>query len=177
MRFLPALAVPLVVLSFAGCATAPTDSTPQNAAVEQAPAFATDEEALAAAQAAYAEYLAVSDQILARGGNQPELIQSLVSQSMYEQENEGFKAFQENGWKGIGTTSFDTVHLQEMSQKELSVYLCVDHSNTKILNSDQSLVDLSNRDPRLPLVVKFQILSSHKLTIASSETWTGANFC
>ncbi|AXE54800.1 hypothetical protein [Aurantimicrobium sp. MWH-Uga1] len=177
MRFIPVLAISIASLTLVGCSTTASEPIPTSSAVEQAPAFASDEEALSAAQAAYAEYLSVSDQILADGGNKPEPMKELVSPSMFDQESEGFSVFQANGWRGTGSSSFDSMHLQESNSIEISVYLCVDHSQTKVLNADESEVDLSDRLERLPLLVSFKVLDQKKLIINSSETWTGENFC
>ncbi len=59
--------VALAVLLLSGCLPPQTTVTPTPEATA-APVFASDEEALAAATAAYAAYLAMSDQIFAEGG-------------------------------------------------------------------------------------------------------------
>ena len=177
MRLLPVLAISIASLTLVGCSTTTPQAIPTSSAVEQAPAFASDEEALAAAQAAYAEYLSISDQILSNGGKNPDQIKELVSPSMFEQEKEGFSFFQKNDWLGAGSSSFDSMHLQSSTPNEVSVYLCLDRTDTKVINPDQSEVNLPNRVERLPLLVTFKLMDQQKLIISASETWTGANFC
>lgn len=177
MRFLPALAVPLVALSFAGCATAPTDSTPQNAAVEQAPAFATDEEALAAAQAAYAEYLAVSDQIAREGGANPERLQGLVTKDQFKLEQQNANSLKDQGLHSEGISTFDTFHVANADLDSFSAYVCLDVSNSNLVNSSGEIINSANREKRWPLLVTFDLSIPTNILISGSDTWTGQNFC
>jgi hypothetical protein len=175
MRLFPALAVSLLALSFAGCATAPTDSTPPNAAVEQAPAFATDEEALAAAQAAYAEYLAVSDQIAREGGANPERLEKVVDQRLLPSELTTLANFESRGIYMQGQSHFDTAHLQEVTDSKITIYLCLDTSDALLL--DKNATVQSVQETRFPMVVSFLVTKNKVLKLSDSESWSGQNFC
>ena len=73
MRIGAHLGVGLLALVLAGCAPdVPAIQVPPTPTVT--PLFASDEEALAAAEEAYAAYLAMSDEITSDGGERPERI-------------------------------------------------------------------------------------------------------
>jgi hypothetical protein len=79
---LVALSLTLLAASLGAC-TWPASIPPPPPPATEAPLFATDEEALEAATAAYAEFLAVSGQILREGGSDPERLKPLVSDEVY----------------------------------------------------------------------------------------------
>ncbi len=65
-------------VALAGCV--PDDVSPSTSATESpSPVFATDDEALAAAEAAYTAYLSASDAMLASGGTNTSAMASVES--------------------------------------------------------------------------------------------------
>jgi uncharacterized protein YcfL len=177
MRVKPLIAIPLIAIALAGCSSqqpAPQNST---ATAEEKPLFATDEEALAAAQAAYAHYLEVSDQIARDGGANPERLKGLVSEQQYENELQNYKEYASSGLHSSGRSSFDSIHISNSSQQAISAYLCVDVTNSGVLNSAGNDVTPEGRVDRWPLVVNFKFEPPGDLLISGSETWTGKNFC
>ena len=73
MRTGPVILTVAVLFALAGCV--PSDSQPSAAPSPSAtPVFASDAEALAAAEKAYAAYLKVSDEIANDGGKDPDRI-------------------------------------------------------------------------------------------------------
>lgn len=175
MRFPALIAVPAIALALAGCsaqepATQPTTST------EVKPLFSSDEEALAAAEAAYANYLQVSDQIARDGGANPERLTSILSQSQYQIEKASFDGYVSKQIHSSGEMRFDSIHLSNSGEDGVSVYLCLDSSQSRVLDSSNIDVTPSERVDRWPLLVSFQNVDG-KLIISGSETWTGKNFC
>lgn len=177
MRLLPFLSVPVVALSLTACSVTSTTPAPVNTSSAETPAFATDEEALAAAQAAYAEYLQVSDQIARDGGANPERLSKYVSNSLFDEEIKGFQEIQTSALKAIGNSKFDTLHLQSNDGGSISTYLCIDHSMIRIFDTSGTDVTNPTRSDRIPLVVTFQVLNNDRLIIEKSETWSGENYC
>ena len=175
MRVKPLIALPLIAIALAGCSAqqpAPKETT---AAADQKPLFASDEEALAAAQAAYANYLEVSDQIARDGGANPERLKGLVSPDQYLSEVEPFTAMVKEGSAQTGQSGFDSFHLQSVTSDEVTAYLCLDNSNVSMTTTSGETKSPST--PRWPLLVKFNLDSNNKLVLSGSETWSGTNFC
>ena len=175
MRVKPLIAVPLIAIALAGCSTQqPTQETSTSVAQEQ-PLFSSDEEALAAAQAAYANYLEVSDQIARDGGANPERLKGLVSESMYQSEKATLDSFVEKQIVMNGQTTFDSSHVQEVTQNSVSIYLCLDTSSAG-LSSNSETVNQATAS-RWPLIVTMSKSGSGNLVLADSQTWSGTNFC
>ena len=176
MRVKALILVPLVAVTLTACAAQVTPAPTSTEAVTEKPLFATDEEALSAAQAAYANYLEVSDQIARDGGANPERLEGLVSPELYKESADVFKSYLSNSSHVDGSTQFDSLHISEITTSSASYYVCLDVSNTRILSSigmDQTPPD---RPSRIPLIFQIQ-KASNNFTIESSEVWTGRNFC
>lgn len=176
MRVKPLIAIPLIALALAGCSAqqpAPKETT---AAAEQKPMFATDEEALAAAQAAYTNYLEVSDQIARDGGANPERLKGLLSSEQYLLEVNSFQNYVSKAIHSSGLTTFDSLHLAESDAARISAYLCLDSSQSRVLDVNDKDVTPSNRVDRWPLLIHFEYLNGN-LVLSGSDTWTGTNFC
>ncbi|MFA9277378.1 MAG: hypothetical protein ACEQR4_06055 [Rhodoluna sp.] len=180
MRVKPLIAVPLVAIALAGCSTQQPAEETSTAAAQEQPLFSSDEEALAAAQAAYAKYLEVSDQIARDGGANPERLKGLVSTNLYSEQESAYKDLQKSGLHAGGTTKSDNYRVQDYSNsgtsRELISYVCLDVSENPVINSQGLDVTPSERQSRIPLVIKFS-LSREKTIIESSEVWSGTNFC
>ena len=181
-----AAAVALVLvgaLSASGCASeAPAaDSTPTPRAT---PLFASDEEALAAAEEAYAAYLAVSDLITAEGGQSPDRIDAVVVPEIRDDARASLAKFQERNLHTVGASSFDSTGLQRLStgaadqMVEVVIYACLDISTVRLLSESGQDVTPSDRVNRLPLEVTFKsVATTAELRLQSSEPWAGENFC
>ena len=182
-----AAAVALVLvgaLSASGCASeAPAaDPTPTPSAT---PLFASDEEALAAAEEAYAAYQQVSDSILIDGGAEPERLLKVATEAQYEYEKAGFDEAKANGLRSTGGSTFDTVTLRDWKDEAgdgrlvVSVLLCDDVAAVDIIDRQgQSVVD-SSKPARFPRVAYFDLAASDReqLLVSTIEEWDGENFC
>ena len=175
MRVKPLIAIPLIALALAGCSAQQPAPQQNSVSVEEKPLFVSDEEALAAAQAAYANYLAVSDQIARDGGANPERLKGLVSESMYQSEKATLDSFIEKQIVMNGQTTFDSSHVQEVTQNSVSMYLCLDTSSAG-LSSISGTVNQATAS-RWPLIVTMSNNGSGNLVLADSQTWSGTNFC
>jgi len=180
-----AAAVALVLvgtLSASGCASeAPAaDPTPTPSAT---PLFASDEEALAAAEEAYAAYLAVTDEIFADGGKHPERLLEVATQEVLDAQREGYTTAAENGWQGIGSTRLDSVSLEQYdptnSQSMVSIYGCVDLANVDVVDSSGVSVVSPTRPDRAPFEITLNSSGdlSSPLIVSGERPWTGEDFC
>lgn len=177
MRVKPLIAIPLIAIALAGCSAQQPATQPSASATEEKPLFSSDEEALAAAQAAYAKYLEVSDQIARDGGANPERLKGLVTSDQYPSELQNYKEYSKSGLHSKGTSSFDSFHVSNPDQNQFRTYLCVDVSDSRVIDSSGMDVTPSNRAERWPLVVSFSFGPKGSVYISGNETWTGSNFC
>ncbi len=175
-----ALAAATVLLS--GCAPAAPPAAESPPPSSQ-PIFASDAEALAAAEAAYAEYLAVGDSVLSGGGVDTESLLAVATGAALAGELETAESYASNGYRSIGTSKFDTLSIQNVEDVNqgalVTVYLCADVSDVDVVSADGNSVVNADRRDRIPLEVG--LLSSEedasKLLVSRSKVWSGADFC
>ena len=172
-------AVALVALS--GCAPEPSPIVPEPTSTTP-PLFASDEEALAAAEEAYREYLRVSATISSEGGKDPERIAPLVSPDLKEQTVESSRLLLDQGRRTVGEYSFDSASLQQYADAgdgtaQIVAYMCTDVTAVRILAADGADVT-PNRPNRLPLELVFSATGPPtELILESSDLWSGEDFC
>ena len=182
-RMLPAVVAIATVALLSGCVPQEPVITPEPEP-SSTPVFASDEEALAAATDAYAKYLEVSDQITADGGANPERIARYVTSTQLPKEVSAFQELIDADVKTQGESKFDVVKLQQYSDNldgtaSIVVYLCVDVSAVRVVDSSGIDVTRGDRIDRFPLEVGFAIeIATPKVPLISrSAPWTGTNFC
>jgi hypothetical protein len=169
------------LIAVAGCASTPAPQPTTNPPTA-APIFESDEEALAAATEAYANYLRVHDLYWAEGGS-PEQFLDLSTGSAHAQDVESIEAWRESGWRGVGVTSFDSMSLQgtrtEDGLQSIDTYVCLDVSESDVVDGAGMSVAKPDRPLRLPMQVGFVVEAhgSTDLKVARSEVWQGKNFC
>ena len=168
------------LVSLTACAPGEATSTPSPSPAEtDAPIFASDEEALAAAVAAYEKYLRVSEEI-ARGTAVAERILSVSTEEYGVARVSELTAFTESGLRLEGSYAFDTTSLVERSGEDsielVRMYACQDVSGTRLINAEGADVTPADRDTRVPLVVSVELDVDSGL-VAGSELWSGQNFC
>ena len=172
-----------LLLGAVGCTAAPTPA-PRSATPTVASIFASDEEALAAATEAYANYLRVSDEILMSGGEYPERIEEVTSAQMAESEIEGYLGAQEQKFRSTGGSAFSNLTIQHVaigqeSEGVVTAYVCSDVSGVDVFNEDGESVVAANRPDRTPFEVTFDLAdaSATRLVVASATVWNGAGVC
>jgi hypothetical protein len=173
------LAVLLTTLS--GCGTETPVAIPTQQPTST-PIFASDEEALAAAQEAYAAYVVISDDIFADGGTGVDRLKAVVTSDQYEKEIVEYREVEDGGLHTSGRTKLDRVSLQNYDVsamdgvKLVSLYACLDLSDVRVLNSRNEDVTPPDRDDRLPFETGFDFVEGH-LLMAGGQPWSGKDFC
>lgn len=173
----------LAALLLGGCTSAPAQPpspTPTASAAE--PIFASDEEALAAAVAAYERFEVVSGDIAADGGDNSGRIEEVATERYSPQLREEFDQYRVNGLRIEGSSTVDSFRLAEHSQSagsaEVSIYLCRDVSGVRVLDSAGADVTPEGRDARTPLTVVLVSASvDGELLVDEIELWPGEDFC
>lgn len=136
--------------------------------------FASDEEALAAAEAAYGAFLKATDSVIRDGGAEPERVEAYLSPELYQRELAGYRQLTQNGWHGVGSTSFK-LFLQYFVGTSIVAYACDDVSQTDVVDSDGHSVVLEGRAQRVAYEVEFD--ASNDVTIVRKDVWSGGGVC
>ena len=175
MRMLVGAMTVAGMLLFSGCGGgAPIPTLPPTPSAT--PIFASEEEALAAAEEAYAAYLAMSNLIGSEGGVDPERIAPLVTADRLEIELRGFETLRQSDLRLVGRTSFETIEVQRLEltpeDVEIVFYVCWDASGSRVMNDSGVDVTPPDRVDRLVLEV-VMVTSGGKppLILASDDAW------
>jgi hypothetical protein len=176
-------AAALALAALAGCQSAPAP-VPTSTTATDAPIFASDEEALAAATEAYAAYLKASDDSWSGGPTTREDFLALSTGQAHEDDVAANKLFIDSGWRKVGTASFDSMKLESSApitdgRWEIRTYACLDVSQGDVVDSVGKSVAKSDRALRMPLELAFETASTadHSLLLSESRVWAGSNFC
>lgn len=162
-----ALLLPLVVL--AGCVGPPVVTpVPTPTAT---PVFASDEEALAAAEEAYAAYVAVEDAIAQEGGLNPQRLKDLVTEDWLTHETDSFAMLAASGRRQLGETTLAHVELQQFDSYMLVAYFCVDFTGTSFVDADGQPVDTNGPD-KATIEAAFEVQPEGQLLLSRSELWS-----
>ena len=188
MRFAstpPAILLAGIVLAgLTGCFGSDPDLVPDPEPTTT-PVFASDEEALAAAEEAYAAYFFVSDSILNEGGAQPERLQTVASNEMYELQLGGYNEARASGLRSVGQTTVDSVELQHYDASSadgkaiVTVYACVDVTGVDLVDATGTSVVSPTRPNRTSVEATFDSdpTDPRRLLLAAEEQWGGSAVC
>ncbi|WP_108250351.1 hypothetical protein [Planctomonas deserti] len=169
-----------LLLVLVGCTQPSPEPTPTPSPAPN-PVFASDEEALAAAEKAYADYLAMSDLIAQEGGAHPERMEEVATGEALTDGIADAARYEESGYFGVGVSKFDRMSVQSRTDgppPTLRTYVCLDVSGTKIVDSSGTTVVETPGSPRTPLEVSFErVERGGSWLVSDSVLWEGANFC
>jgi hypothetical protein len=145
------------------------------------PVFASEEEALAAAEELYGKYEEVTDTIAQSGWSNLDGLDEVLRGDALTAERDAVRDLEGKGLRQVGRSSFDSVTLQRFSDHgkgtvELVIYLCGDVSGVDVLDEDGNSVVSPERPDRQPFEVTIDDLDG-VLKISGREAWIGANFC
>ncbi|TBN57297.1 hypothetical protein EYE40_07740 [Glaciihabitans arcticus] len=181
---LPLLVAVVAVAVLAGCAQDNPVVIPEPEP-SSAPIFESDEEALAAAEVAYGEYLKVSDAIYADGGLDAERIKAVASPDQAMLDMASFEKMARGGNRGTGATAFRSMTLQQFDPTSpdglaiITVYACIDLSKTQTLDPAGKVISDNGGADLVPIQVEFdrRDLDTSIVVVASQGAWDGQNFC
>lgn len=148
---LGAVALTAALGCLSACAPTPVPTATPTAA------FASEEEAFAAAEEVYRAYNdALNESRTMTAGADP---QRFLTGLALESDLEASRYFDEHGLEvaGEGVISrFDGIHATlSISESEVTARVCLDVSNTQVFDADGNDVTPANRPTRLPLEVMF----------------------
>lgn len=175
---LAAIPLALLVVALVGC-TASTRIPPPQPPAASEPLFASDEEALAAATAAYEQYLAVVDAALA---NPTEELQGNISLHgpVLVELNDSIAEFRREGYVIQGRRSLGGAVLQQSfeSNEVTSViaYFCEDLTSVVLLDTKGNSLTASDR-PNFTVFEAQIDFSKEESELVSRDFWRNADSC
>jgi len=141
------------------------------------PLFASEEEALAAAEEAYAAYLAMSGLISSEGGVEPERIAPFVTEERLVDELRGFETYRALGIRTEGNDTFRVLEIQRFDVApggvEIAIYVCWDASEVRVFDQDGTDVTPEDRDVNdLREIVLVAFNEQRRLVLESDTPWS-----
>jgi hypothetical protein len=182
-RGLALAAACVMALVLSGCVGAPAGTESPSPSESTSPVFASDEEALAAAGAAYARYLKTVDLLTQGGGEDPERLNGVVTEKYAVELLDSLQRLRDSGRHTTGNTHYDGMRLLERNESEgsaqVSVLLCLDVSDVRVFDANGADVTPAERPVRSPIQAQFESSSEHlsQLLPSGSESWPGESFC
>jgi len=146
------------------------------------PIFASDEEALAAAEAAYGAFQVVEDQVSAAGGEGAEKFEEVAVGSALKSAEEGMATYVELGYRSVGSTGYKLPTLQQYDPYSgggtavVSAYLCLDLTGLDVVDASGTSVVAATRPNQQAFEVSFDLIDD-RLLLATREPWEGAGVC
>lgn len=172
-----------LALLLAGCVGAPAATPTQSAEATPTPIFASDDEALAAAIAAYEKYSAASATVTANGGKDPGGVDRTVTSDYAKTLHEEFAALSDAGLRMTGETKISNTELAEnavdASGAKVAIYLCRDVRDVRVIAADGTDVTPADRDESAPTQVFLvsTVEDPGVLLVDGVDRWTGDDFC
>jgi hypothetical protein len=183
MRSVAALMLAATLAVLTGCSAPETPPPASSPSATAKPVFGSDEEALAAAEKAYTEYLRMSDRILAGGGEDPERIASLAVGRALEDAYAGYDEFRQASLRSVGSTTLKEISLQQVNASAESgaviAYVCLDVSEVDVVDGHGRSVVESSRPPLQAFEAVFDMSSVERgrLILASREPRRAEGIC
>jgi hypothetical protein len=179
MRMVFVVAVATVVL-LAGCVGPAPTPTPTEAVSE--PVFASEEEALAAAEAVFAKYVEAASAVANSGGADMSPFDGLLTEKQMTDETAFAEKLRSEGRVLVGSYTFEQfkgqqVDIQSPEGVYVQAYACLDFSTSHFEVNGEPVDDQDNRDVVPIETVLVASPGSPELRIDGLETWTGENFC
>lgn len=165
-----------------GCVGAPAPAPTPTEESTVAPIFASDEEALAAAEAAYERFIDTTTMITNNGGATSEELESVATGAALDEESDAAKRFREEGLRTIGTVTFRVHKLQSVARDAdartvITVYVCDDLREVDLLNAAGESMVVEGRVVDVPYIVAVTATDANNLRVSEKELWTRDNFC
>lgn len=155
----------LLTLTACGPGESRPHATPTPSGTD-ASGFASDEDALAAAEAVYREYLEVSD-----GIPDWDRLSELATPEVIASDKETHASLVEQGRHVEGQTTLASFSLQSYDGSQLTAYACLDIAAVRVIDETGIDVTPSDRPDRAILDVTF-ILDNMQFLLSESNLWS-----
>ncbi|NQX28309.1 hypothetical protein HQQ81_13260 [Microbacteriaceae bacterium VKM Ac-2854] len=178
--------VALACLALSGCIGEAREGPTRAASptVTSTSPFATNDEALAAAVAAFQRYLDVHDQVAQDLELSLDLLDQVAIDPLLTLEHDGGEKQRAEGMHTTGATTFDSpifefAEYQPDGNLMVSAFLCLDVGNVRLIGSDGVDITPAARDDRAEFHVRAfsKEPGSDDLIIGESELWNYDGRC
>lgn len=166
------------MLLLSGCATNDVDP-PRPSASPPAPLFESEEDAVAAAEAALTEYWATADEVFQGGGADVHRLEPLVADEFFADVTATADIYAEEGWTQTGTMKFDSTAFQQTYASSdtnfLLVTTCLDYMDFSITSAGGHPIELVDDSLRRAHEFTFEVDrgGDRYLLVAGIEPWPG----
>ena len=171
------------ILALGGCVAEPADLSSPTAATLH-PTFASEEDALVAADLAYTNYLVASDRAGQSGGEDDAMMATTTTPMWLQYETEAALKTDQLGRIQQGAMAHNRVTLQQLTNEpdgrvRVVIYACLDVSQIVIVDSATGENPTSPAAGTVPVEVTFESDAEEfgRLLVASHSPWEGENFC
>lgn len=178
-----ATALGLTLIAAAGLAACSDEDPvqPPDPGPSRTPVFASEEEALAAAEALYGEYQAAANALGQSGWVEPAALEPFVRGDALDDERSASESFRELGYTQVGFATFDSFTLQQVEDDgpgtvRITAYVCDDVTGVDVVDASGASIVAPTRPDRQALEIEVDD-EDGDLKISRSEAWTGQDFC
>ena len=171
----------VTLLAAGGCAGAPAPTPAPTSSAAANPIFATDEEALAAAEAAYEKFLVASAVMTGSGGSDTSALEAVAAGEALAAQVESAEAYAKEHIHSTGRREFETHKLQSVEpigKNEIAVtfYVCDDLRGLTVLREDGSSAVSPDRVVDVPYLVTVEG-GEQTLKVSGKDLWERENYC
>lgn len=164
-------------LLLSGCTGGNTASTPTPRATPSAtPLYPSEEAALAAVTEAYGRYVEVLSQVASEGWSDLSPLDAVEAGDALDADQAAGERNRSEGLRAIGASTFTVARVQSIASKEVTAYVCLDVSATRIVDGTGADRTSPNRLTNIPFVSRFRSIEG-TLTLTRSDPWSGRSFC
>lgn len=171
----------VLALALSGCIGAPDPTPTPSPPTSAAPIFASDEEALAAAEAAYERFLKASTAVTNDGGADAARLDAVATGRVLNEERDAATRFQDQGIRTRGVVEFRVEDLQaveaDSSGASITLYVCDNLRGLDVLDADGNSLVVEGRVVDVPYTVAVEGADADSLKVSERELWTRDNFC
>lgn len=178
---LTALAATAALALLTGCTPEPAVPTAPPAATAE-PLFATDEEALAAAEAAFEEYLRVAFEVFASGGENAETLETVATDEVLGDDLERAEQFREQGLRQTGEpvvleSALQQHYAGDVKDVEVTIYSCLVGDSVDVVDGEDRFVGNPDRESTVTIENIFVSNPDGKLLLSRSSVWKDGPEC
>jgi hypothetical protein len=166
----------LSVLVLTGCVGSDPPVTPAPTPTST-PLFASDEEALKAAEVAYKRFNAVAERVLNEGGTDPERLEAVATGELLAAAVKGAESYESKGYHSIGRIVSSEFRIQQTSNSKrdsVTIYVCEDVTKVDVVDSEGTSVVSPSRPARQTIEMAFDGTDQGELIASSQSVWSAS---
>lgn len=143
------------------------------------PVYASEEEALAAAEEAYGAYVDALNSLGQSGWKESAGLSEVARGPALTEQLASATELASKGYRQVGASTFDHVTIQQYDSHHpvlITLYLCIDVSAVDVVDANGRSVVSTERPERQPREVDIDDVDG-SLKVSRSDAWSGDDFC